>query len=241
MSRRSAIYRVIGATTAVFLLVACGSRAVSPTATSTTEPPEAESAQDPTSVPPTATSTPVPPTSTPTSTPSPPTATLAPASGDVSISGSIMNLEDVLPLLTEDSYLQLAELGEEGWVALTMDENGKIETVSDLDLPQIPISPDGTFEFEVESLEPGTYIIIAQPFKSPDGLIHSMALIQDPENVELFKVVELEYIEATDSFVFETLGNEEAYVTIEIPEDIVPPIDVDLGEIEIQLLDTDFP
>ena len=238
MSYQKLLQQMIGVMLVMLLLVGCGA----PPATLVSEAPAATytpvpSATTPTPIPPTATPTPIPPTAT--STPIPPTHTPTPAG--ITISGLITSLEKVTPYLTESSYLQLVLLPDDGQVTVAIDNKAQIETISDSDLAQIPIPSDGVFSFQTESLEPGTYIIVAQLFKSPDGLIHNMVLIEDAGNVELFRVIEMDYEASTDRFVFLTSGNEEAYAIIEIPDDVIPPISFDMGEVEAQILDTRFP
>jgi hypothetical protein len=130
-------------------------------ATQTAEAP----APTPTPLPPTPTPTPLPPTPTPTPLPPAPTPTPTPEPMGIAITGVITNLGDAEErYLAEDSYLQLVRLPADGRLSGTTDDQGRL--AYDSELAQSPIPSDGVFNFQVESLEPGTYVVAAQRLRN---------------------------------------------------------------------------
>jgi hypothetical protein len=92
----------------------------------------------------------------------------------------ITNLEDAEErYLAEDSYLQLARLPADGRLGFTTDDQGRL--AYDSALAQIPIPHDGIFTFQVESLEPGTYLIAAQLLRNSSFL--TPLLVKEAEYV----------------------------------------------------------
>ena len=79
----------------------------------------------------------------------------------ITIKGVITNLGDLdKNYLTQDSYLQLVFMSEDGQLSMTMYPDRGISYNSEL--MKIPIPNDGFFIFHLDSLEPGKYIIVAQ-------------------------------------------------------------------------------
>ena len=100
------------------------------------------------------------PTPTPTLTP---TSTLTPTPVPfIRISGTITNITDALPYFSDRSVLQLVRLSDDGSVTVSISEDGiSLEPA----LAQIPIpAENGFFEFGLDNIEPGVYIISAQYF-----------------------------------------------------------------------------
>lgn len=149
-------------------------------------------------VPPTNTPTPMP--MSPTATSMPPTAT--PTFAGITILGLITNLEDAERYLAEDSYLQLVRFPADGRLSCTTDGQGWL--TYDSELAQIPIPHDGVFNFQVESLESGTYLIAAQRARNVVGSMSLSLLVKEAE-----------------------------LVTVEIPQDADLPFSLDLGEVYI--------
>ncbi|MFQ5812712.1 MAG: hypothetical protein ACE5I2_05920 [Anaerolineae bacterium] len=136
--------------------------------------------------------------------PMPPTT--ASSFAGITISGLITNFEDAEQYLAEDSYLQLVRIPDDGKLSGTTDDQGRL--VYDSDLAQISIPRDGAFTFQIESLEPGNYLIAVQ-------LLRDTAALGGGPNPLLVK------------------EEEEKYVRFEIPQDLNLPLSIDLGEVII--------
>lgn len=128
-----------------------------------------------------------------------PTPTIA--TSGITIWGLISNLVGAEQYLAKDSHLQLVGLPADSQLSGTTDHQGRL--VYDSELAQVPIPPDGVFTFQVESLEPGVYLIAAQRLQ---GYPFDMTPL---------------------------LIKETTYVRVEIPERANLPLSFDLGEVKI--------
>ena len=94
----------------------------------------------------------------------------------------IANLEDAeQQYLAEDSYLQLVRFPADGRLHFTTDDQGR--QALDSELAQIPIPHDGVFTFQIESLEPGTYLIATQLLRNSSFL--TPLLVREAEYVKV--------------------------------------------------------
>lgn len=245
MSRQKLLQQVVGATLVIVFLVGCGAPAATPmseatAATSTLVP----SAATPTSKPPTPTPTPVPPTPTPI--PPTPTPTAIPAS--FTITGRIANLGEFSEYIVEGSSLQLVRLSDEAianqqvMLSLAFSADGTMEVVSDL--AKIPVPLDGFFAFELESLEPGMYLVVVQLAYSEGSWANIMALTIQNEGELAVVRGDLKYKEATDQFIrYISLSQENSMkiAMFEIVADAQTPLQYDFGEVFISKLPVRVP
>ena len=120
-----------------------------------------------------------------------------------------------MPYLSEQSYLQLVLLPEDEKVTLIVNwASGKATARIKSDLDSVPLPTDGDFEFHIESLDPGEYIIAVQHFcPSSDGGVRL--------NYKIMTLLR----EANDQYS----------EVIEIPENISLPFAINMGEVVIRL------
>lgn len=159
------------------------------------------------------------------------TPTLTPAPTGISISGVVTNLDEARSYLTEEYYLQLVP-GTGGQLSgdtvtlhsdgmFTYIESGDITYVLDRvlsahvesDLATAQISSDGSFTFQIDSLAPGAYFVVAQDFQSFD----------------------MNWVGSNVMALAEENGNPDSIVVIEVPEGVSLPFIIELEEVVVIL------
>jgi hypothetical protein len=151
------------------------------------------------------------PIASPPTPPPLPTDEPTPIPSDFAITGVIANSDETTEYLTEDSYLTLVPMPENGKLLVVFNSDGTVEIAPKLaqdppDLPQIPVPSDGAFSLQAESLAPGEYLIAIQKYIPGKQNFKPMVLL---------------------------LGGDEN--TFEVPEDVTLPFHLDVREVDVQL------
>ncbi|HMA85600.1 MAG TPA: MopE-related protein, partial [Desulfosalsimonadaceae bacterium] len=125
---------------------------------------------------------------------------------EIELSGKIKNLAAAKDYISEEVYLQLVSMPETGNLDFETDREGR--RVYSSDLATTEIQSADSFQFEILSLLPGTYVIAAQSLEpyAPDNEISPILST------------------STDEFA-----------RIIIPDDYTPPLEIELGEVFIPL------
>jgi hypothetical protein len=198
--------------------------------------------------------TPVPPaiSEEPLPTAIPPTATVEPSPtvppANFTITGRIDNLGEFGDQIVAGSLLQLVHLPgtaiTDQTVALDIafNEDGIINIITDS--ASIPVPADGNFIFELESLEPGLYLVIVQfPYIEGNWVI-VMALTTSNEGEVAVTTGDLEYNETTNQFIRRLTIPAENFATFalaDIPANAQVPFQYDFGAVFISKLPVRYP
>ena len=105
----------------------------------------------------------------------------------IAITGTIINFAHAKKYFDQSSHLVFYNSGK--GIIGTLMSDGSI-MVDDSNLPKAQISEGGNFQFEINSLEPGKYIILLQPVKGFTTGNASIALVVD-ENTK--NTIEIKY------------------------------------------------
>jgi hypothetical protein len=111
----------------------------------------------------------------------------------ITITGKITNITKAKKYFAKNSHLVLCNI-DTGF-RTTIGLSGSFE-VEDSSLPKTSISEKGTFTFQLESLDPGQYIIFLQPVLGFTTGKYSMALVVDEKTD---KRVEIKYPQENSS------------------------------------------
>jgi len=185
-------------------------------------------------------------------TPIPPTATLEPSPtpppANFTIMGRIANLGEFSEHIVSGSSLQLVHLSgttvtnQPVALSVAFSEDGTINVVSDL--ASIPVPTDGFFTFELESLEPGIYLVVLQFPYIEGARVNVIALTNSSEGEVAVTTGGLEYNETTNQFIrYLSISTENIakIAMVEIPANSQVPFQYGFGEVFISKLPVRYP
>jgi hypothetical protein len=103
----------------------------------------------------------------------------------IEITGTILNIAQAKKYLNKNSHLVFYNISKGLLLTLMSDAT---HSILDSDLPKTSFSETGQFTFEIDSLEPGPYIIFIQPVVGFTTSNASIALVVDEKTKNIIEI-----------------------------------------------------